>query len=80
MHDQRHKGLFRYTRLPLGILSSLAIWQRFNEQVLAGLSGTCVIMEDLLVGGVNEDEHLRNLEAVFQQFQKYGLRVKSHTL
>ena len=33
-------------------------------------------MEDLLVGGVNDDEHLRNLEAVFQQFQKYGLRVK----
>lgn len=31
---------------------------------------------DLLVGGVNDDEHLRNLEAVFQQFQKYGLRVK----
>ena len=30
-------------------------------------------MDDLLVGGVNGDEHLRNLEAVFQQ---YGLRVK----
>ena len=26
--------------------------------------------------GVNDDEHLRNLEAVFQPFQKYGLRVK----
>jgi len=33
-------------------------------------------MDDLLVGGANNDEHLRNLEAVFQQFQKYGLRVK----
>ena len=33
-------------------------------------------MDDLLVGGVNDDEHLRNLEAVFQQFQKHGLRVK----
>ena len=33
-------------------------------------------MHDLLVGGVNDDEHLRNLEAVFQQFQRYGLRVK----
>jgi len=28
------------------------------------------------VGGVNNDEHLRNLEAVLQQFQKYGVRVK----
>ena len=70
-----HKGLFRYSRLPVGIPSSPAIWQWFIEQVLAGLNGTCVIMDDLLVGDVNDDEHLRNLEAVFQQFQKYGLRV-----
>ena len=28
------------------------------------------------MGGVNNDEHLRNLEAVLQQFQKYGVRVK----
>ena len=61
-----HKGLFRYTRLPCGISSSPAIWQRFIEQVLAGLNGTCVIMDNLLVGGVNDDEDLRNLEAVFK--------------
>ena len=71
-----HKGLFRYTRLPFGISSSSAIWQRFIEQVLAGLDGTCVIMDDLLVGGSNDDEHLKNLEAVLKQFLKYGLRVK----
>ena len=32
-------------------------------------------MDELLVGGVSDDEHLGNLEAVFQQFQNYGLRV-----
>ena len=32
-------------------------------------------MDELLVGGVSDDEHLLNLEAVFQQFQNYGLRV-----
>ena len=71
-----YKGLFRYTRLPFGISSSPAIWQRFIEQVLAGLDGACVIMDDLLVGGSNDDEHLKNLEAVLKQFLKYGLRVK----
>ncbi|KAK2566762.1 Transposon Tf2-6 polyprotein [Acropora cervicornis] len=71
-----HKGLFRYTRLLFGISSSPAIWQRFIEQVLTGLSGTCVIMDDQLVGGTNDDEHLKNLEAVFKQFLKFGLRVK----
>ena len=49
---------------------------RFIEQVLAGIEGTCVIMDDLLVGGANDSEHLTNLEAVFKQFQKYGLSVK----
>ncbi|XP_015772069.1 PREDICTED: uncharacterized protein K02A2.6-like [Acropora digitifera] len=71
-----HKSLLRYTRLPFGISSGPAIWQRFIEQVLAGLNGTCLIMNDLLVGGVNDDEHLRNVEAVFQEFQKYGLTVQ----
>lgn len=71
-----HKGLFRYTRLPFGISSSPAIWQRFIEQVLSGVNGTCVIMDDLLVGGASDDEHLKNLEAVFERLQKFGLRVK----
>ena len=70
------KGLFRYTRLPFGISSSPAIWQRFMDQALAGLTYTCVIMDDILVSGVNDDEHLRNLENVFKRLQKYGLRVK----
>ena len=33
-------------------------------------------MDDLLVGGSDDDGHLKNLEAVLCQFQKYGLRVK----
>ena len=70
-----HKGLFRYTRLPFGISSSPAIWQRFIEQVLTGLSGTCVIMDDLLVGGTNDDEHLKNLDAVWIKSQTSQLRI-----
>lgn len=33
-------------------------------------------MDELLVGGTDDKEHLRNLEGVFKQFQKEGLRVK----
>ena len=40
------------------------------------LDGTCVIMDDLLVGGSGDEEHLRNLEAVFVQLEKFGLQVK----
>ena len=33
-------------------------------------------MDDLLVGGSNDEGHLKNLEAVLGQFRKYGRRVK----
>ena len=70
------KGLYRYTRLPYGIASSPAIWQRFIDQVLSGLTFTCAIMDDVLVSGVNDYDHLKNLEKVFERFRKYGLRLK----
>ena len=51
------KGLFRYTRLSFGIASSPAIWQRFIDQVTAGLEVTCKIMDDVLVSGRTDEEH-----------------------
>ncbi|XP_038072087.1 uncharacterized protein K02A2.6-like [Patiria miniata] len=72
-----HKGLYRYTRLPFGISSSPAIWQRFIKQVLAGLDSTCAIMDDVLVTGKTDEEHLCNVKNVFQRFRKYGLRLKT---
>ena len=71
------KGLYRYTRLPFGIASSPAIWQRFMEQALGGLTGICVMQDDVLVTGASDDEHLKNLEKVFERFRKYGLRLKA---
>ena len=71
-----HKGLFRYTRLPFGVSSSPAIWQRFMEQVLSGMTSICVMLDDVLITGQNDNEHMQNLEEVFQRFQKYGLRLR----
>ena len=56
-----HKGLFRYTRLPFGISSSPAIKQRFMEQVFSGMDSICVMLDDVLVTGKTNDEHLHNL-------------------
>lgn len=67
------KGLFKYTRLPFRISSSPAIFQRYIEQVTAGLDGVCVIQDDL---SLTDDEHIQNLEAVLKRFMKYGVWVK----
>ena len=33
-------------------------------------------MDDVLLSGRTDEEHYRNLDALFQRFKKYGLRVK----
>ena len=54
-----HKGLFRYTRLPFGIFSAPAIFQRVMESVLQGIPKVVVYLDDILVAGDSEKEHLR---------------------
>ena len=70
------KGLFRYTRLPFGIASSPAIFQRTMDNLLQNLPKVTVYLDDILITGDSEEEHLENLEKVLQRLQKVGLRLK----
>jgi len=73
-----HKGLFQYTRLPFGVASAPALWQRAIEQVLQGLPGVQCLLDDIIVTGRNEQDHLNHLDAVFQRLSDYGLRVNKN--
>ena len=55
------KGLFCYTRLPFGISSAPGIFQRVMENLLQGLTGVIVYIDDILIAGSNEEEHTRRL-------------------
>ncbi|XP_062578220.1 uncharacterized protein K02A2.6-like [Saccostrea cucullata] len=70
-----HKGLYRYNRLLYGVASAPSIWQRTMDQVLQGISGVYCILDDMIVTGKTEKEHLRNLDIVLQRFQNFGLRT-----
>ena len=70
------KGLFRYCRLPFGITSAPAHFQRAMDQILRGLPGVQCYLDDILCTGATDEEHLRNLDAVLQRLQDYGLRVR----
>lgn len=45
------------------------------DQILQGLPGVHCILDDMIVTGKTDEEHLRNLDSVLQRLQKFGLSV-----
>ena len=71
-----HKGLFEYCRLPFGVKSAPGIFQRALENLLRGLPHVIVRMDDILLTGLSDAEHLQNLREVLGRLSKAGLRLK----
>ena len=46
------------------------------ENILQGLPMVVVYIDDILISGHTDEEHLENLEKVLQRLQQYGLRLK----
>ena len=71
-----HKGLYRYNCLPFGIASAPAIFQRMIEGILQGIPHVTVYIDDILVTGASDSEHLQNLQEVLTRLEKAGLELK----
>ena len=71
-----HKGLYQFNHLPYGVSSTPGIFQQVMESVLQGIPGVMVYLDDILVAGKNEEEHLNRLDVVLQRLQNAGLRLK----
>lgn len=54
-------GLYRDTRLPFGVAAAPAIFQQIIDKMLDGLSQTGGILDDLIVTGQNDEQHIKNL-------------------
>ena len=72
-----HLGLFRYTHLPFGVAASPAISQQTMDSILSGLNGVGGILDDLMVTGPNDKEHLRNLENTLKRLDRMGVKLKN---
>ena len=70
-----HKGLYRYKRLPFGVCSAPAIFQRILDQLLLGVKLTVYRLDDILISGSSPEEHLHILEDVFGRLQDHGIRL-----
>ena len=71
-----HKGLYRYRRLPFGISSAPALFQRTMEQILQGIPGVVAFMDDIELTGATVEEHLDRLDQVLQRLEEHGLRLQ----
>ena len=59
-----HIGLYRYTRLPFGVASAPAIFQRAMDVVLQGVPNAMCYLDDIMVTGASDQQHLSTLAAV----------------
>lgn len=71
-----HKGTYLVNRLPYGIVPATGIFQRIIEDLFCDLDGVAAFVDDIVVTGESEEEHLKNLDLVFRRLREAGLTVK----
>lgn len=68
-----HKGLFQYTRLIYGLSCAPAIFQKTIDSIISGIEGVLVFLDDILITGVDKDQHLLRLNQVLGRLHDAGL-------
>ena len=71
-----YHGLFHYNRMLFGVSSAPGIFQRIMENLLKDIPGVVVYLDDILISGKSESEHLTILEEVLQRLAGAGLHLK----
>ena len=71
-----HKGLYHYTRLPFGVASAPAIFQKTMDVLLQGIPNTLCYIDDIIITGPDDSAHMRTLQEVLTRLQSRGFRLK----
>ena len=71
-------GSFQWSRLPMGLCTAPAIFQRAMQMVLRGLQWEEVIvyLDDVIVLGTDFENTLSSLRKVFVRFREHNLKLK----
>ena len=71
-----HRGLYQYTRLPFGVASAPALFQKVMDTVLQGLPKVICYLDGILITASSCQEHLENVQRVLQWLEQYGIRAR----
>lgn len=65
-------------RLPFGLKNAPAIFQRTLDNILRDLIGKCcyVYIDDIIIFGEDEENHLNNIEKVFATLERANMKVQ----
>ena len=69
---------YKFTRMPFGLCNALVTFQCLMQNTLGELNPTyCVIyLDDVIIFGRMEEEHLEHLRIVFERFREFNLKIK----
>ena len=71
-------GFYKFTCMPFGFCNTLTAFQCLMQNTLEELNLTyCIIyLDDVIVFGCSEEEHLECLHIVFECFRAFNLKLK----
>ncbi|XP_017420406.2 uncharacterized protein LOC108330432 [Vigna angularis] len=72
------KANFCYEVMPFGLKNAGATYQRLMDRIFRDQIGRCmdVYVDDMVVRSADGEGHLKDLEEVFRQVRKFGMRLK----
>ena len=70
------EGNYRYKRLAFGGLNSQDLFDAEMSRILSGLQRALNNRDDILIGGLDEEDHNKNLAAVLKRLQAHNLTLR----
>ena len=68
-------GRYRWLRLPFGVKSAPEIYQRIMDEMLDGIQGAFVIIDDILIAAKDVEHHDKILKQVIDRATEYNLKL-----
>lgn len=71
-------GLFEFKRMPFGLKNASNSFQRLMNELVRGLPGIFVYLDDILIYSEDLDQHKRRLKSLFDRLNKFGLKLATN--
>ncbi|PIK50829.1 hypothetical protein BSL78_12300 [Apostichopus japonicus] len=68
-------GRYKFLRLPFGLHSAPEVFHKTMCQIMDGIPGCQVYIDDILVCGKTKEEHDKRLRLVFERAREHNLRL-----